>query len=153
MKNEKPQNIKTAVYLRTATVENGERNIQKQMKAVTNFFAENTQYLYNPKLVFIDKGVSGISLLNERCAFRELLTNTEKVNCILVTDFSRISSNYAYLHKVVTDFKKKKIAILTVNNSPMEVFLISLSGAMTEFSNKIRRDVKNKYLTNKIKTV
>jgi DNA invertase Pin-like site-specific DNA recombinase len=108
-KEEKPT---AAIYCRTAISD--EVAISEQEQTLRRYAAGQ---LFAIGGIYRDNGESGASL--NRPAFKQMMSAIMNgtINCVIATDFSRLSRNYIEFDKWLTEMRERNVRIVIVNDA------------------------------------
>ena len=120
----KKENYKAVIYIRVACKETINDEIMEQKELINRYLKTKSNIKVSD--YYIDDGYSGTNL--NRPAFKKMLQDIKnnKIDEVIVKDFTRISRNYFDLSKCIKSFKNNNVKIISIYND-------------TKFQNKLKK--------------
>lgn len=120
----KKENYKAVIYIRVACKEAINGEIMEQKELINRYLKRKSNIKVSD--YYIDDGYSGTNL--NRPAFKKMLQDIKnnKIDEVIVKDFTRISRNYFDLSKCIENFKNNNVKIISIYND-------------TKFQNKLKK--------------
>ena len=120
----KKENYKVVIYIRVACKEAINDEIMEQKELINRYLKTKSNIKVSD--YYIDDGYSGTNL--NRPAFKKMLQDIKnnKIDEVIVKDFTRISRNYFDLSECIENFKNNNVKIISIYND-------------TKFQNKLKK--------------
>ena len=120
----KKENYKAVIYIRVACKETINDEIMEQKELINRYLKTKSNIKVSD--YYIDDGYSGTNL--NRPAFKKMLQDIKnnKIDEVIVKDFTRISRNYFDLSECIENFKNNNVKIISIYND-------------TKFQNKLKK--------------
>ena len=120
----KKEKCKAGIYIRVACKESINDEIMEQKELINRYLKTKSNIKVSD--YYIDDGYSGTNL--NRPAFKKMLQDIKnnKIDEVIVKDFTRISRNYFDLSECIENFKNNNVKIISIYND-------------TKFQNKLKK--------------
>ena len=120
----KKENYKAVIYIRVACKEAINDEIMEQKELINRYLKTKSNIKVSD--YYIDDGYSVTNL--NRPAFKKMLQDIKnnKIDEVIVKDFTRISRNYFDLSECIENFKNNNVKIISIYND-------------TKFQNKLKK--------------
>lgn len=120
----KKENYKAVIYIRVACKEAINDEIMEQKELINRYLKTKSNIKVSD--YYIDDGYSGTNL--NRPAFKKMLQDIKnnKIDEVIVKDFTRISRNYFDLSECIENFKNNNVKVISIYND-------------TKFKNKLKK--------------
>lgn len=135
---------KAVAYLRVSTDGQVERyGFDRQLNEINNYAEVNGIEVVG---VFREEGVSGATELKTRVEFGKLLNYLDghpEVNCVIISELSRLARDLMIQENMIRDFQRKGIELISVKepdldkNDPTRKLIRRIFGIVNEYEREI----------------